>query len=231
MRDPGGLQSLPAATGRAPPLGGSWGGSGKRKLWPGRHSLATDWEHKSRVGWILTAAPPGSASISTPRPGAGGWEGGISQRGGSRVPGQPSGPFCLRRERGNGKGGEEAGVRCAAPGPVQTPRILGPQRTGSPAADRPASCPSSALGTPARLGPAGWPPAGHRARSLGRHTEHSGIRVWGALSVFRGRSTWMPGGSHPETERASHRGTLGWPAARRYSWKAPCARPPGGVDS
>lgn len=34
----------------------------------------------------------------------------------------PRNSFCLRRERGNGKGGEAAaGVRCAAPGPAQTP--------------------------------------------------------------------------------------------------------------
>lgn len=65
--------------------------------------------------WILTTAPPGSASISTPRPGARGWEDGISQRGGSRVPGQPAGPFCLRREREM----EKAGRRLASAAPPQ----------------------------------------------------------------------------------------------------------------
>lgn len=158
------------------------------------------------AGWILTVAPPGPASISTLRPGARGWEGGISQRGGSRVLGQPAGPFCLRRERGNGKGGEEASVGCAALGPVQTRRVRGPQRSGPHAADPPASGPPPALGKPARLAPAGWPPAAHRARVLGGRTEHSGNRVWDALSVFRGRPTWMPGGSHSEAERVSHWG-------------------------
>lgn len=96
-----------------------------RKLRLRGRALYTDWEHKLRAGWIRTAAPPSSAFISTPRPGARGWEDGISHRGGSRVLGQPAGPFCLRRERGNGKGGEETGVGCAAPGPVQTPRVRG----------------------------------------------------------------------------------------------------------
>lgn len=91
---------------------------------------------------------------------------------------RPAGrPFLFTERKGNGKGGEEAGVGCTTPMLVQAPRVRSPQCTGPPAAYRPASSPPPVLRTPARLRPAGWPPAAHGAQARSRHTEHSGNRV------------------------------------------------------
>lgn len=140
-------------------------------------------------------------------------------------PGPAGRPFLFTERKGKWKRRGGRWRRLRRPGASSDAESPGLQRTAPPAADRPAFGRPPVVRTPVRLAPAGKPPAAHQARAPGGHTEHSGNRAWGTLSVFRGRSTWMPGGSHSETERASHQGTLGWPAARRYSWKAPCSGP------
>lgn len=139
---------------RAPP-GRSWGGSGtagsggEDGIWPrvGRRSP----ERGGSSGALRPVPPP-----SPPRaPGPKGGRTEFPSAGAPVSPASQQAPFCLPRERGNGKGGEEAGVCYAAPGPVQTPRVRGQQRTvllqrtGPPAAD----CPLSGVR---------HPPSGHQ---------------------------------------------------------------------
>lgn len=73
------------------------------------------------------APPPSRLQLRPDTPRAN-WRGGggVTKAGGRNFPALglrlPRNSFCLRRERGNGKGGEAAaGVRCAAPRPAQTP--------------------------------------------------------------------------------------------------------------
>lgn len=112
-------------------------------------------------GGLEFAAEPRPAPPPSP-PRAPGPEGGRAEFPSAGAPVSPAsrhGSFCLRRERGNGKGGEEAGVCCAAPGPVQSPGVRGAQRSGLPAAGPRPPARRSPPGLPrARLPQAGHPP-------------------------------------------------------------------------
>lgn len=114
---------------------------------------------------------------------------------GLRLPRNAAASFCLRRERGNGKGGEAAagGVRCTAPRPAQTPWVRGrrgrqgltsPFRSGRRATRRGRSPWLHLLLPPGPVAPEGRPPAVHGA-------------IWGRRLMRSARG----GARRPQTPR------------------------------
>lgn len=136
----------------------------------------------------------------------------------------PHNSFCLRRERGNGKGGEAvASTRCAATGPGQTPRVRGhrgrpglicPLRSRRRASLRSRSPrlqprPPPDFGAPAHSAREGRSPAAPRAvggpqlerPAFGGERRPQVTQCSGARECLSGLNPpGLPSGSHPERD-------------------------------